>query len=135
MPPASDAFRAPKGVHDVLPPASGTWAELVGRFADRATRFGYGLIVSPMFEHVAVFRRVGEHTDVVSKEMYEFEDKGGRALALRPEGTASVVRAYVQHRPTPPWKVWYVAPNFRYERGAEGPVPAALAAGRGGARR
>ncbi|MGZ4754671.1 MAG: histidine--tRNA ligase [Acidimicrobiia bacterium] len=115
-----EVFRAPKGVHDVLPPASATWTNLVGRFADRAARFGYGLIVSPMFEHVEVFRRVGEHTDVVSKEMYEFEDKGGRTLALRPEGTASVVRAYVQHRPTAPWKVWYVAPNFRYERAQKG---------------
>ena len=73
-----------------------------------------------MFEHIEVFQRVGEHTDVVSKEMYEFEDKGGRTLALRPEGTASVVRAYVQHRPTAPWKVWYVAPNFRYERAQKG---------------
>jgi histidyl-tRNA synthetase len=115
-----ELFRAPKGVHDVLPPESDTWTALVGRFADRATRFGYGLIVSPVFEHAEVFRRVGEHTDVVSKEMYEFEDKGGRTLALRPEGTASVVRAYVQHRPTPPWKVWYVAPNFRYERAQKG---------------
>ncbi|HEY3723175.1 MAG TPA: ATP phosphoribosyltransferase regulatory subunit, partial [Acidimicrobiia bacterium] len=101
----SEAFRAPKGVHDVLPPESGTWAELVARFADRAARSGYGLIVSPVFEHIEVFQRVGEHTDVVSKEMYEFQDKGGRTLALRPEGTASVVRAYVQHRPTAPWKV------------------------------
>ena len=116
----TEVFRAPKGVHDVLPPDSGTWTTLVAKFADRATRFGYGLIVSPVFEHVEVFRRVGEHTDVVSKEMYEFEDKGGRTLALRPEGTASVVRAYVQHRPTPPWKVWYVAPNFRYERAQKG---------------
>ena len=115
-----EVFRAPKGVHDVLPPESATWTDLVARFADRATRFGYGLSVSPVFEHTEVFRRVGEHTDVVSKEMYEFEDKGGRALALRPEGTASVVRAYVQHRPTPPWKVWYVAPNFRYERAQKG---------------
>jgi histidyl-tRNA synthetase len=115
-----ELFRAPKGVHDVLPPESATWTALVARFADRAQRFGYGLIVSPVFEHVEVFRRVGEHTDVVSKEMYEFEDKGGRTLALRPEGTASVVRAYVQHRPTPPWKVWYVAPNFRYERAQKG---------------
>jgi histidyl-tRNA synthetase len=92
----------------------------VARFADRATRFGYGLVVSPLFEHVEVFQRVGEHTDVVSKEMYELTDKGGRRLALRPEGTASVVRAYVQHHPTPPWKVWYVAPNFRYERAQKG---------------
>ncbi len=121
MPRVPDAvFRAPKGVHDVLPPESGVWANLVGRFADRASRFGYGLVVSPVFEHVEVFQRVGEHTDVVSKEMYELTDKGGRRLALRPEGTASVVRAYVQHHPTPPWKVWYVAPNFRYERAQKG---------------
>jgi histidyl-tRNA synthetase len=113
-------FRAPKGVHDVLPPESGRWAALVARFADRAARFGYGLVIGPLFEHVEVFERVGEHTDVVAKEMYDFADKGGRRLALRPEGTASVVRAYVQHRPTPPWKVWYVAPNFRYERAQKG---------------
>ena len=68
-----------------------------------------------MFEHYEVFARVGESTDIVRKEMYDFEDRGGRHLALRPEGTASVVRAYVEHRPTPPWKVWYLAPNFRAE--------------------
>lgn len=115
-----DLFRAPKGVHDVLPPDSGRWVEIVARFADRARRYGYGLAITPMFEHLEVFQRVGEHTDVVSKEMYELTDKGGRRLALRPEGTASVVRAYVQHRPTPPWKVFYVAPNFRYERAQKG---------------
>jgi histidyl-tRNA synthetase len=69
-----------------------------------------------MFEEIGVFERVGEGTDVVRKEMYDFEDKGGRHLALRPEGTASVVRAYVQHRPPVPFKAWYVGPNFRYER-------------------
>ena len=68
-----------------------------------------------MFEEIGVFERIGEGTDVVSKEMYDFEDKGGRHIALRPEGTASAVRAYVEHRPTPPWKVWYAAPSFRYE--------------------
>ena len=115
-----EVFRAPKGVHDVLPPESGRWAHVVAEFADRARRFGYGLVVTPMFEHREVFERVGEHTDVVSKEMYDFKDKGGRDLALRPEGTAPVVRAYVEHRPTPPWKVWYVAPNFRYERAQKG---------------
>src|SRR5205085_2293437 len=72
------------------------------------------------FEHREVFDRVGASTDVVRKEMYEFVDRGGRQLALRPEGTAPVVRAYVQHRPTPPWKVWYVAPNFRAERPQRG---------------
>ena len=115
-----DLFRAPKGVHDVLPPESGRWARIVATFAERARRYGYGLAITPMFEHLEVFQRVGEHTDVVSKEMYELTDKGGRRLGLRPEGTASVVRAYVQHRPTPPWKVWYVAPNFRYERAQKG---------------
>jgi len=115
-----DLFRAPKGVHDVLPPESGRWTAIVARFAERARRYGYGLAITPMFEHIEVFQRVGEHTDVVAKEMYELTDKGGRRLGLRPEGTASVVRAYVQHHPTPPWKVWYVAPNFRYERAQKG---------------
>ena len=67
-----------------------------------------------------MFLRVGESTDIVTKEMYEFDDKGGRRLALRPEGTASVVRAFVEHRPTEPWKVWYSSPNFRYERPQRG---------------
>lgn len=70
-----------------------------------------------MFEDATVFRRgAGETTEIVRKEMYEFEDKGGRKLALRPEGTASVVRAFVQHNPSTPWKVWYATPAFRYER-------------------
>ncbi|MGH9264729.1 MAG: histidine--tRNA ligase [Acidimicrobiales bacterium] len=109
-------FRAPVGTRDVLPPESARWERLVARFASGVERAGYGLVLSPMFEDVGVFERVGEGTDVVRKEMYDFEDKGGRRVALRPEGTASVVRAYVQHRPTPPFKAWYVAPNFRYER-------------------
>ncbi len=109
-------FRAPVGTRDVLPPESARWVALVARFAERARKAGYGLVLSPMFEDVGVFERVGESTDVVRKEMYDFTDKGERRIALRPEGTASIVRAYVQHRPTPPWKVWYAAPNFRYER-------------------
>ena len=109
-------FRAPVGTRDVLPPESARWERLVAAFAGQVGRAGYGLVLSPMFEDVGVFERVGEGTDVVGKEMYDFEDKGGRRVALRPEGTASVVRAYVQHRPTPPFKAWYAAPNFRYER-------------------
>jgi histidyl-tRNA synthetase len=109
-------FRAPAGTRDVLPPESARWERLAALFAARVERAGYGLVLSPMFEDVGVFERVGEGTDVVRKEMYDFEDKGGRRIALRPEGTASVVRAYVQHRPTPPFKAWYAAPNFRYER-------------------
>jgi histidyl-tRNA synthetase len=111
-----DSMRAPKGMLDVLPPESARWQELIARFAARATRFGYGLLVTPIVEHYEVFQRVGETTDVVRKEMYDFDDKGGRRLALRPEGTAPVVRAFVEHRPPTPWKVWYLAPNFRYER-------------------
>ena len=73
-------------------------------------------MIPPMFEDLGVFQRIGEATDIVSKEMYDFEDKGGRRVALRPEQTAGVCRAYAQHRPTPPWKVWYSGPNFRYEK-------------------
>jgi histidyl-tRNA synthetase len=113
---ASGPFRAPVGVHDVLPPESARWQALIGAFAEVASRAGYGLCQSPMFEDVGVFARMGEGTDVVTKEMYEFRDRGDRHLALRPEGTASVVRAYVEHRPTAPWKVWYATPVFRYEK-------------------
>jgi histidyl-tRNA synthetase len=113
-------YRAPIGTHDVLPPDSSRWAALVASFAERAERFGYGLLITPVFEHVEVFQRVGAATDVVRKEMYELTDRGDRRLALRPEGTAPVVRAYVEHRPTPPWKVWYLAPHFRYERPQRG---------------
>ena len=109
-------FQAPVGTRDVLPPESARWERLIALFAGRVGRAGYGLVVSPVFEDVGVFERVGEGTDVVRKEMYDFEDKGGRQLALRPEGTASVVRAWVQHRPTLPFKAWYAAPSFRYER-------------------
>jgi histidyl-tRNA synthetase len=116
----SDAFRAPVGMHDVLAPESRRWRDLVAAFALRAERYGFELVVTPIVEHREVFERVGEATDVVRKEMYDFDDKGGRALALRPEGTAPVVRAFVQHRPTVPWKAWYVAPNFRYERPQKG---------------
>jgi histidyl-tRNA synthetase len=117
---ASDAYRSPIGTHDVLPPDSARWIEVVATFADRARRFGFELIITPVFEHVEVFLRIGESTDVVSKEMYEFTDRGDRRLALRPEGTAPVVRAYVQRRNPEPWKVWYVAPLFRYERPQKG---------------
>jgi histidyl-tRNA synthetase len=112
----AEQFRAPIGTQDVLPPESARWEALVATFADLAQRFGYGLVQSPMFEDMGVFQRLGEGTDVVTKEMYDFRDKGDRHVALRPEGTAPVARAWVQHRPPVPWKVWYVTPAFRYER-------------------
>src|ERR1700730_13435067 len=114
------AFQAPKGTFDVLAPESGRYEAFVALFAPLVERAGYQLVLSPMFEDLAVFQRVGESTDIVRKEMYDFEDKGGRRLALRPEGTASVVRAFIEHRPTLPWKSWYVGPNFRYDRPAAG---------------
>jgi histidyl-tRNA synthetase len=111
-----ERFRAPTGTSDVLPPESRRWEALVARFATLVERAGYGLVATPLFEDIGVFTRLGESTDVVRKEMYDFEDKGGRRLALRPEGTAPVARAWVEHRPPLPWKAWYVAPSFRYER-------------------
>lgn len=104
------------GTRDVLPPETARWEALIARFAGAVERAGYGLVQSPMFEDIGVFQRVGEGTDVVRKEMYDFTDKGDRHLALRPEGTASIVRAFVEHRPLTPWKVFYAAPSFRYER-------------------
>jgi len=110
-------LQAPAGTHDVLWPESLRWERLVGEFARRAELAGFGLVINPMFEDAALFRRgIGGESDVVRKEMYEFADRGGRSVALRPEGTASIVRAFVQHRPPVPWKAWYVTPAFRYER-------------------
>lgn len=110
-------FQAPRGTHDVLPPESSRWEALLVAFAGIVERAGYGLVQGPVFEDIGVFRRMGEGTDVVRKEMYDFHDRSDppHHLALRPEGTAGVARAFVEHRPTPPWKVWYAAPNFRYE--------------------
>jgi histidyl-tRNA synthetase len=112
----SETFRAPIGTQDVLPPDSARWQSLIATFAGVADRFGYGLVHGPLFEDIGVFQRLGAGTDVVGKEMYDFHDKGDRHMALRPEATASVARAFVQHRPPTPWKVWCVTPAFRYER-------------------
>jgi histidyl-tRNA synthetase len=100
---------------DVLAPASARWVRLVATFADLAERAGFGLALTPLIEHAEVFQRVGDSTDIVRKEMYEFEDKGGRRVAVRPEITAGLMRAYAEHRPPAPWKAWTVGPNFRYE--------------------
>jgi histidyl-tRNA synthetase len=113
-------FSAPIGTHDVLPPESARWTSLLATFAHIAGQYGYGMVHTPLFEDLGVFLRMGEGTDVVTKEMYDFEDKGGRRVALRPEGTASIVRAFVQHRPVLPWKAWYVTPAFRYEKPQKG---------------
>ena len=109
-------FRAPKGMLDILPPDSARWERLVAAFATLAGRSGFGLAVTPVIEHIEVFLRLGDSTDVVRKEMYDFKDKSDRHIAVRPELTASLMRAFVEHRPTTPWKAWTIGPNFRYER-------------------
>ena len=110
-------FQAPIGTHDVIGPRSAEWEGVIATFAQFAYRYGFELAITPMFEDVGVFNRgIGEQSDVVKKEMYVFADRGNRVYALRPEGTAPIVRAFIQHSPTTPWKAWYVTPAFRYER-------------------
>ncbi len=113
--------RTPKGMHDVLWPESSRWETTVARFAGLVQGAGYGLALTPILEHAGVFLRgIGEGSEVVGKEMYVFEDRDGQLMALRPEGTAPIVRAFVQHHPVPPWKAWYVAPSFRHENPQHG---------------
>jgi histidyl-tRNA synthetase len=107
-------------MRDILPPESGRWSSFVDVFRSTVSSAGYGQVIAPLLEDIGVFHRVGEATDVVTKEMYDFVDKGDRHVALRPEQTASICRAFVQHRPATPWKVWYTGPNFRYEKPQRG---------------
>ncbi|MTB07282.1 MAG: histidine--tRNA ligase [Actinobacteria bacterium] len=113
-------YQTSPGTRDILAPDSTRWRRLVEVFAEVVESAGFGQIIPPMFEDLGVFLRLGEATDIVTKEMYDFADKGGRRVALRPEMTAGVVRAFVQHRPLLPWKAWYAGPNFRYEKAQQG---------------
>ncbi|MGZ4724994.1 MAG: ATP phosphoribosyltransferase regulatory subunit, partial [Ilumatobacteraceae bacterium] len=108
-------FQTSPGMRDILPPESERWRRFVSVFAGVVEAAGYGQVISPLLEDLGVFQRIGDATDVVTKEMYDFIDKGGRHIALRPELTASVCRAFVQHRPILPWKVWYTGSMFRHE--------------------
>jgi histidyl-tRNA synthetase len=115
----SARFEAPKGTFDHLPPEAGIRAEVERVMVEQARLAGYQLIETPVFEETAVFARgVGEATDVVQKEMYSFVDKGGRSLTLRPELTAGIVRALIEHGrlTTGITKVVCAGPQFRYER-------------------
>lgn len=118
--PTVPEFQTSPGMRDILPPESARWRRFVQVFADVAEQAGYGQVISPLLEDLGVFQRLGDATDVVTKEMYDFVDKGGRHIALRPELTASVCRAFVQHRPLAPWKVWYTGSQFRYEKPQRG---------------
>lgn len=116
--------KAPRGTKDVIPTESYKWQYLEGLFRETCKEFGYKEIRTPIFEHTELFERgVGETTDVVQKEMYTFEDRGGRSITLKPEGTASVVRAYVENKlyaEPQPIKVFYITPVLRYERPQKG---------------
>ena len=113
-------FQSPRGTTDRLPPEQKYWRYIESKAMDVARRFGYGRIDSPMFEDAGLFiRGVGEGTDIVEKEMYVFEDRGGDMLTLRAEGTAPVCRAYLQHgmqNQAQPVRMYYICPVFRYER-------------------
>ena len=110
---------APRGTRDVYPPESAQWNRLEADCRDVAQRFGYGEIRTPIFEATELFARgVGDTTDIVEKEMYTFLDKGGRSMSLRPELTAGVVRALLEHKllAQGPQRLYYIGPFFRYER-------------------
>ena len=113
-------FTAPKGVPDYFPPTSRAFSAVRAALIAAADRAGYSPIELPIFEDTALFSRgVGASTDVVSKEMYTFADRGGRSVTLRPEGTAGVMRAVIEHgldRGPLPVKLVYAGPFFRYER-------------------
>ncbi|MEV7089180.1 histidine--tRNA ligase [Streptomyces sp. NPDC093085] len=118
-------FQAPKGTYDLLPPDSARYLAVREAIAAPLRNSGYGYVETPGFENVELFARgVGESTDIVSKEMYAFETKGGDRLALRPEGTASVLRAALEanlHKAgNLPVKLWYSGSYYRYERPQKG---------------
>ncbi|MFJ2177577.1 histidine--tRNA ligase [Streptomyces sp. NPDC101062] len=118
-------FQAPKGTYDLIPPVSATFLAVREAIAAPLKNSGYGYVETPGFENVELFARgVGESTDIVSKEMYAFETKGGDKLALRPEGTASVLRAALEanlHKAgNLPVKLWYSGSYYRYERPQKG---------------
>lgn len=113
-----------KGTRDILPKEVVTWQYIEAKAKDLFERYGYNEIRTPIIESLDLFQRgVGETTDVVQKEMYNFEDKGGRKIALRPEGTAGVVRAYIEDglssEPSP-LKLWYKMSMYRYENVQKG---------------
>ena len=114
-------FKVPRGTQDILPGQTEKWQKVEQIIRELCNVYRYKELRTPMFESTELFQRsVGETTDVVQKEMYTFEDRGGRSLTLRPEGTASAVRSYVEHKmfgqADQPVKLYYTGPMFRYER-------------------
>jgi histidyl-tRNA synthetase len=119
----SPQFQAPRGTHDVLP-GDHLWWHVVRTIEEQCAHYGYGRIQTPGFEDTALFARTaGEASDVVHKEMYTFDDRSGRSLTLRPEGTAPIARAYVEHglmQEAQPLKAYTIAPMYRYGRPGRG---------------
>ena len=119
-----ESIKAPRGTRDILGDESWKWAYVLKVCRDVADQFGYREVHLPLFEHTELFcRGIGDTTDVVEKEMYTFEDRGGRSITLRPELTASMVRAYLEHdlrAQSQPVKLWSAGPMFRYERPQKG---------------
>ena len=118
-------MKAPRGTVDLLPEQTRKWQYIEKELRDLCKSFNYEEIRTPLFEHTEVFQRgVGDTTDIVQKEMYTFDDRGGRSITLRPEGTAGVVRAYIEHKlygsPIQPTKLFYFYQLFRYERPQHG---------------
>ena len=116
--------KAPKGTKDMMPEEAYKWHYIEEAFAEICANYGYSEIRTPMFEHTELFKRgVGDTTDIVQKEMYSFQDYGKRNITLKPEGTASVVRAYTEHKlfaGPQPVKFYYNIPCFRYEKPQSG---------------
>lgn len=116
----ANKFSIPRGTFDVLPKDSYKWEMIENKFRQIGKRFGYKEIITPIFEHSEVFERsVGDSSDIVQKEMYKFTDKKGRTFALRPEGTAPVIRSYVENNLGADQsinKLMYIGPMFRYDR-------------------
>ena len=111
-------IEAPRGTHDVLPSEQPLWRKVTGEMERLCALYGYGRIQTPGFEDTDLFQRTsGVGSDIVQKEMYTFEDRGGRSLTLRPEGTAPICRAYIEHgmhREPQPVKLYTLAPMYRY---------------------
>ncbi|MGC2239548.1 MAG: histidine--tRNA ligase [Acidimicrobiia bacterium] len=111
------SFQPPKGTDDIVAPESLVWSDVLRAWGTWADRFGFPLILTPILEATDLFERgVGESTEVVTKQMYTFTDRGGRSMTLRPEGTAGVVRAFLNSGSQGPWKGAYSGPMFRYEQ-------------------
>ncbi|MBN1326937.1 MAG: histidine--tRNA ligase [Candidatus Cloacimonetes bacterium] len=117
-------YKIPRGTYDILPEDSQFWYKLMNKFRELCRLYNYHEIVTPIFEQADLFERsVGDSSDIVEKEMYKFQDKKGRVFALRPEGTASVVRSFIENnlgRQSSITRVYYSGPMFRYDRPQKG---------------